>query len=83
MTPIGKDITKRNKIACGSGELHAICFLCPHVCYVFIMPLFIPFLQHSCDATKFATRCHKNRRFETISHKDTIYLDFFVILSQK
>ena len=51
MRRISKDITKHYQMACSSGELHAICFLCPHVCYVFIMPLFIPFLQHSCNAT--------------------------------
>ena len=35
MTPIGKDITKRNKTACSLGELHAVCFFSsPRVCYV-------------------------------------------------
>ena len=46
MTPIGKDITKCNEIACSSGELHAISFLCPHVCYLLILPFFTAFLLH-------------------------------------
>ena len=47
MTPIGIDITKRNEMACSSGELHAICFLWAHIFYVLILPIFTTFFQTS------------------------------------
>ena len=43
MRPTGKDITKHYQIACSSGELHAICILQAHVCYVLIIPFFYGF----------------------------------------
>ena len=45
MTPIGKDITKRNKIACSSMSytLFVFCAL------MFAMSLLCPYLSHFCD----------------------------------
>ena len=56
MTPIGKDITKHNEMACSSGELHAICILWTHVFYVLILPFFTAFLLHVCSSTKMSTK---------------------------
>ena len=57
MRPISKDITKHYQIACSSGELHAICILQAHVCYVLIIPFFFSvFLLHMWYRTKWQIR---------------------------
>ena len=45
MTPIGKDITKRNEIACSSTSYTLFVFYT----LMFAMSLLCPYLSHFCD----------------------------------
>ena len=45
MTPIGKDITKRNKIACSSMSYTLFVFYA----LMFAMSLLCPYLSHFCN----------------------------------
>ena len=71
MIPIGKDITKRNKIACSSTSYTLFVFYT----LMFAMSLLCPYLSHFCDihVTRLNLRC-KDTSF--LSNSQIIYSKF-------